>query len=65
MRVAEISRRTAETDIRLRLDLNGTGLSQIETGCGFLDHMLTLFARHGRFDLSVACKGDKIGRAHV
>lgn len=58
MRVAEISRRTAETDIRLRLDLNGTGLSQIETGCGFLDHMLTLFARHGRFDLSVACKGD-------
>ena len=58
MRVAEISRRTAETDIRLRLDLNGTGLSQIETGCGFLDHMLTLFARHGRFDLYVACKGD-------
>ena len=58
MRVAEINRQTAETDIRLRLELDGTGLSQIETGCGFLDHMLTLFARHGRFDLSVACKGD-------
>ena len=58
MRVAEINRQTAETDIRLRLELDGTGLSQIHTGCGFLDHMLTLFARHGRFDLSVACKGD-------
>ena len=58
MRVAEINRTTAETDIRLRLDLDGTGLSQIATGCGFLDHMLTLFARHGRFDLSVQCKGD-------
>ena len=58
MRVAEISRTTAETDIRLRLNLDGTGLSQIGTGCGFLDHMLTLFARHGRFDLSVQCKGD-------
>lgn len=58
MRVAELNRTTAETDIRLRLDLDGTGLSQIATGCGFLDHMLTLFARHGRFDLSVQCKGD-------
>ncbi len=58
MRAAELSRTTAETDIRLRLDLDGTGLSQIATGCGFLDHMLTLFARHGRFDLSVQCKGD-------
>ena len=58
MRIAELSRTTAETDIRLRLNLDGTGLSQIETGCGFLDHMLTLFARHGRFDLSVQCKGD-------
>ena len=58
MRVAELSRTTAETDIRLRLELDGTGLSQIATGCGFLDHMLTLFARHGRFDLSVQCKGD-------
>ncbi len=58
MRVAELCRTTAETDIRLRLDLDGTGLSQIATGCGFLDHMLILFARHGRFDLSVQCKGD-------
>ena len=58
MREAELSRRTAETDIRLSLDLDGTGESEIETGCGFLDHMLTLFARHGRFDLKVSCKGD-------
>ena len=58
MRVAEINRTTAETDIRLHLNLDGTGLSQIATGCGFLDHMLTLFAKHGRFDLSVQCKGD-------
>ena len=58
MRGAELSRTTAETDIRMRLELDGTGLSQIATGCGFLDHMLILFARHGRFDLSVQCKGD-------
>lgn len=58
MRVSEITRKTAETDIRLRLDLDGTGRSDIHTGCGFLDHMLTLFARHGRFDLTVACQGD-------
>ena len=58
MRVAEISRKTAETDIQLSLNLDGTGKSEINTGCGFLDHMLTLFARHGRFDLKVACKGD-------
>lgn len=58
MRQAEISRKTAETDITLKLDLDGTGVSTIGTGCGFLDHMLTLFARHGRFDLTVACKGD-------
>ena len=58
MRVAEISRKTSETDIQLTLSLDGTGKSEINTGCGFLDHMLTLFARHGRFDLSVACKGD-------
>ena len=58
MRKAELSRRTAETDITLSLDLDGTGKSEINTGCGFLDHMLTLFACHGRFDLSVACKGD-------
>ena len=58
MRTAEISRRTAETDIRLSLNLDGSGRADIGTGCGFLDHMLTLFARHGRFDLSVACAGD-------
>jgi len=58
MRQAEISRRTAETDIRIKLALEGRGDSVIETGIGFLDHMLTLFARHGRFDLEVRCKGD-------
>lgn len=58
MRYAEISRKTAETDIRLSLNLDGDGTSEIDTGCGFLDHMLTLFARHGRFDLTVKCKGD-------
>jgi len=58
MRTSEITRRTAETDIQLRLNLDGTGDSRIDTGCGFLDHMLTLFARHGRFDLDVRCKGD-------
>lgn len=58
MRKAEISRKTAETEIQLRLDLDGTGVSQLHTGCGFLDHMLTLFARHGRFDLAVRCEGD-------
>ena len=58
MREAEIIRRTAETDIRLRLVLDGTGRSEIDTGCGFLNHMLTLFAKHGRFDLEVKCVGD-------
>lgn len=58
MRKAELERRTAETAIRLSLDLDGEGKSEIDTGCGFLDHMLTLFARHGRFDLKVSCKGD-------
>ena len=58
MRYKEISRKTAETDIRLCLNLDGDGTSKIDTGCGFLDHMLTLFARHGRFDLTVECKGD-------
>ena len=58
MRTAELKRRTAETDITLSLELDGTGESEIDTGCGFLDHMLTLFARHGRFDLKVSCKGD-------
>ena len=58
MRTFEISRRTAETDITLSLNLDGTGKSRIDTGCGFLNHMLTLFAAHGRFDLTVKCVGD-------
>ncbi len=58
MRNSEIVRKTAETDIKLRLELDGSGRSNIDTGCGFLDHMLTLFASHGRFDLDVTCKGD-------
>ena len=58
MRTAEINRKTNETDIKLRLNLDGTGKSEINTGCGFLDHMLTLFTRHGGFDLAVSCKGD-------
>ena len=58
MRNVELSRKTAETDIRLSLNLDGTGQSEVDTGCGFLDHMLTLFARHGRFDLNVTCRGD-------
>ena len=58
MRTSNIKRTTAETDIFLTLNLDGTGASQIETGCGFLDHMLTLFARHGRFDLTLSCQGD-------
>ena len=58
MRNAEINRKTAETDIKLYLELDGTGKSEIDTGCGFLNHMLTLFASHGKFDLKVFCKGD-------
>ena len=58
MRTSEISRKTAETDINLKLDIDGKGEGTISTGVGFLDHMLTLFARHGKFDLSVTCKGD-------
>ena len=58
MRKATISRNTAETKINLTLNLDGTGKSEIATGVGFLDHMLTLFARHGRFDLTVSCQGD-------
>ena len=58
MRTAVIERKTAETDIYLSLNLDGSGVSEIATGCGFLDHMLTLFAKHGRFDLNVRCKGD-------
>ena len=58
MRVSEITRETAETKISLSLELDGSGKSTVNTGVGFLDHMLTLFARHGRFDLTVSCDGD-------
>lgn len=58
MRTAQITRKTGETDVFLKLELDGTGVSDCRTGCGFLDHMLTLFARHGRFDLTVTCTGD-------
>lgn len=58
MRTAEICRQTAETNIVLTLNIDGTGESQISSGCGFLDHMLTLFAKHGRFDLTLTCHGD-------
>ena len=57
-RIATINRKTAETDISLTLNLDGSGKSNIETGSGFLDHMLTLFARHGHFDLDISCVGD-------
>ena len=58
MREARINRKTAETDISLKLNLDGSGRSSIDTGCGFLNHMLTLFAKHSRFDLDLSCKGD-------
>ena len=58
MRTAEIIRTTKETDIRLSLNLDGTGKSEIKSGVGFLDHMLPLFAKHGRFDLTLTCNGD-------
>jgi imidazoleglycerol-phosphate dehydratase len=57
-RVAEVQRRTKETDVRVRLGLDGTGQSKVSTGVAFLDHMLELFARHGLFDLEVECRGD-------
>ena len=58
MRKSEIARKTGETEITLQLNLDGTGQYQIQTGVGFLDHMLTGFARHGSFDLAVQCQGD-------
>ncbi len=58
LRVAQINRTTKETDINLALSLDGQGRGEIESGNGFFDHMLTLFASHGRFDLKVSCKGD-------
>lgn len=57
-RTAEIKRKTAETDIKLYLNIDGTGEGSIDTGCGFLNHMLTLFKKHARFDLTVKCTGD-------
>lgn len=58
MRTGSIKRKTKETDISVELNIDGKGKSDINTGCGFLDHMLTLFASHGLFDLKVSCKGD-------
>ena len=58
MRTAAISRETKETAIALQLNLDGSGKAEVKSGCGFLDHMLTLFARHGDFDLELTCKGD-------
>ena len=58
MRTAEIKRKTAETDVYLKLNLDGTGVAYIDTGCGFLDHMLTLFTKHAHYDLTVKCVGD-------
>ena len=58
MREAHIVRKTAETDIELTLNLDGSGRADVRCGCGFLTHMLTLFARHGRFDLTLRCAGD-------
>ena len=58
MRTATINRKTAETDISLTLHIDGEGKADIQTGCGFLDHMLTLFAHHGSFDVTLSCQGD-------
>ena len=63
-RTANINRKTAETDIRLSLQIDGSGRTEIQTGVGFLDHMLALFAKHGQFDLSVTCRGDTHVDAH-
>ena len=63
-RTAQITRKTAETDIALALDLDGSGKAEVSSGVGFLDHMLTHIARHGLFDLSVRCKGDTHIDAH-
>ena len=63
-RVCERSRKTSETEIKVRLDLDGTGESKIDTGIGFLDHMLAGFARHGFFDLDLSCEGDLLVDGH-
>lgn len=57
-RIAEVTRKTSETDIRLTLDLDGRGVARVETGIGMFDHLLTALARHARFDLTLACRGD-------
>ncbi len=64
MREASVARKTAETDIQVKLNLDGLGASTVDTGCGFLDHMLTLFAFHGRFDLTALCAGDTLVDDH-
>ena len=64
MRTAEVTRKTAETDIRLKLNLDGSGVRSIDTGCGFLNHMLELFTAHGGFDLELKCTGDLHVDAH-
>ena len=64
MRHSEVSRETAETAVKLSLELDGSGRSEIDTGVGFLDHMLTLLALHGGFDLAISCKGDLNVDAH-
>ena len=63
-RVASVSRKTGETDIKIKLDIDGTGKSDINTGIGFFDHMLDSFARHGLFDLEVSVKGDLYVDSH-
>ena len=63
-RQGSVERKTRETDIRLRLDLDGEGKSRISTGIGFFDHMLTAFSTHGRFDVDLRCKGDLHVDAH-
>lgn len=64
MRTAKISRKTNETDIQMKLTLDGTGTSDISTGIGFFDHMLTSFAKHGNFDLTIAARGDLMVDEH-
>ncbi len=64
MRTAAIARKTAETDITLSINIDGAGSSELATGVGFFDHMLTLFSRHGSFDLTLSCKGDLMVDGH-
>ena len=64
MRSAEVSRKTGETDIRIKMNIDGTGVSDIDTGIGFFDHMLTAFSKHGNFDLTVKATGDLVVDDH-